>query len=88
MGHCTALYRANHAATAALEARLQSYGYREAYAPLPPDNPLDMLLLRPARLALGRAHACRRLRARGGGEGGRRGQMAGGHRGADPIPPL
>jgi len=66
--------------------RAHEAGERVGAAPLSHLRPW-MLLLRPARLALGRAHACRRLRARGGGEGGRRGQMAGGHRGADPIPP-
>ncbi|GAB4824009.1 hypothetical protein N2152v2_011055 [Parachlorella kessleri] len=46
VGHCVALYQNNHAAIAQLEQRLQQYGYRDLYAPLPPDNPLDMLMLR------------------------------------------
>ncbi len=46
VGHCVALYQHNHAAIAQLEQRLQQYGYRDVYAPLPPENPLDMLMLR------------------------------------------
>lgn len=45
MGHCCALYAENHAAIAQLEQRLQQFGYRDVYAPLPPENPLDMLLV-------------------------------------------
>lgn len=46
VGHCVALYQVNHAAIAQLEQRLQQYGYRDLYSPLPPENPLDMLMLR------------------------------------------
>ncbi len=53
VGHCVALYQHNHEAIAQLEQRLQQYGYRDVYAPLPPENPLDMLMLRaPGEAAL------------------------------------
>lgn len=65
MGHCAALYQQNHAAIAQLEMRLQQYGYRDLYAPLPPENPLDMLMLRSTGgwgcvvlLLLGKAVLC------------------------------
>lgn len=45
VGHCSAVYQANYLAIAELEQQLQQYGYRDVYAPLPPENPLDMLLL-------------------------------------------
>lgn len=45
MGHCSALYSANHRAIAALETRLRSYGYRDVYSPLPPENALELLAI-------------------------------------------
>lgn len=48
VGHSVALYRQNHQHIQQLEARLAQYGYRDLYAPLPPENPLDMLELAAA----------------------------------------
>lgn len=43
-----ALYRHNHAQIQGLEAELARYGYRDLFAPLPPECPLDMLELQAA----------------------------------------
>jgi hypothetical protein len=40
-----ALYCQNYQQIQELEATLAQYGYRELYAPLPPETPLDMLEL-------------------------------------------
>ncbi|KAI3438538.1 hypothetical protein D9Q98_000966 [Chlorella vulgaris] len=45
VGHSVALYCQNHQQIQELEATLAQYGYRELYAPLPPETPLDMLEL-------------------------------------------
>lgn len=58
-----ALYCRNYGQIQALEGALAQYGYRDLYAPLPPENPLDML-----ELAAGAgAQAARYQGARGGG---------------------
>jgi hypothetical protein len=51
VGHSVALYRHNHHQIQQLETTLAQYGYRDLYAPLPPDNPLDMLELSAAGAA-------------------------------------
>lgn len=48
MGHSVALYRQNHEQIQGLEAALAQYGYRDLFAPLPPESPLDMLELHQA----------------------------------------
>ena len=48
MGHSAALFRQNAAQIQQLEAALAQYGYRDLYAPLPPDDPLELLELAPA----------------------------------------
>lgn len=45
MGHSVALYCQNHVQIQELEMQLAQFGYRDLYAPLPPENPLDMLEL-------------------------------------------
>ena len=51
MGHCVALYQQNHRQIERLELQLQQFGYTDLFAPLPPENPLDMLELRRPRQA-------------------------------------
>ncbi|KAI7842302.1 hypothetical protein COHA_003942 [Chlorella ohadii] len=45
VGHSVALYCQNYEQIQQLEATLAQYGYRDLYAPLPPEHPLDMLEL-------------------------------------------
>lgn len=55
MGHSVALYCQNHRQIQELEAQLAQYGYRDLFAPLPPENPLDMLEVAGSQDAAGSA---------------------------------
>ncbi|PRW58927.1 hypothetical protein C2E21_2145 [Chlorella sorokiniana] len=54
VGHSVALYCQNYEQIQQLEATLAQYGYRDLYAPLPPENPLDMLELTAGARGQGR----------------------------------
>ncbi|KAL4445739.1 hypothetical protein ABPG77_008938 [Micractinium sp. CCAP 211/92] len=55
VGHSVALYCQNHRQIQELEAQLAQYGYRDLFAPLPPENPLDMLEVAGSQDAAGSA---------------------------------
>ncbi|KAL4425881.1 hypothetical protein ABPG75_009897 [Micractinium tetrahymenae] len=77
VGHSVALYCQNHRQVQELEAQLAQYGYRDLFAPLPPENPLDMLELAGGHA--GAAGAGAGLASDEGDEGSEAELYAGGH---------
>lgn len=71
---CNAAYTQNHRAIGGLEAHLASYGYTEAYAPAPPEDPRALLgsshHQAAAMAALAAAPECGGAAAAAGDEGG------------------